>query len=314
MALATVVAVIGLIVMVRGADQFVVGAARIAVRSRVSPVVIGALILGFGTSLPELFVSGLAAAGNELDLAVGNITGSNIANVTLVLGAAALLTSVKVASSTVRRELPLSVAVTVLFGFVVWRGLSVGAGVVLLVALVIALVVLVRGGRDQSEVELADDVAEFVDASGGAMGREVVRVLVGLAATLVGAHLLKESALTVADELGLSEGFVGVTLVALGTSLPELVTAIAGARRGEDELVVGDLLGSNIFNSAAIGGVVALIGGGSLSDPALADQAVLLMLGAVALATIVMGRRLDVGRGEGVVLLVYYGVALIVLS
>jgi cation:H+ antiporter len=313
--LAAVAAIVGLVVMVRGADQFVLGAARIAVSSRVSPVVVGALILGFGTSLPELFVSALAAGGGDIDLAVGNITGSNIANLTLVLGVAGALTSVKIASGTIRRELPMAAGATALFGLAVWQGLSLPWGLVLLAVFAVMLTLLLRGSRDASEVELGAQVAEFVDGDAHPpIARELGRVLGGLAATLVGAYLLKEAALAVADEFGLSQGFVGLTLVAIGTSLPELVTAIAGARRGEDELVVGDLLGSNIFNSVAIGGVVALIAGEGLADPRLADRSILLMLAAVVLAAVVMGRRLEVGRWEAVALLVFYAAAVPLLA
>ena len=307
MILALVIGALSLAVMVRGADQFVLGSARLAALLRVPPVVIGALVLGFGTSLPELFVSALAARDGARDLAVGNIVGSNAANLTLVLGVAALLTNVQIASRTLRRELPIAAAAVGLFAVMTWGGLDRWRGGVLVVAFLAALAVLVRGRADPSERELSEELGEFLDgASGRNRALEWVRVVLGLASTLLGAHLLKEAALAVATEVGLSEGFVGLTLVAVGTSLPELVTAIAGARQGEDELVVGDLLGSNVFNSLAIGGVAHLVGPGPLAEPDLAHLAMVVMLGTTALCWFFMGRRLEIGRWEAAGLLGVY--------
>jgi cation:H+ antiporter len=310
-----VVGAVGLVAMVRGADQFVLGSARLAGLLRVPPVVIGALVLGFGTSLPELFVSGMAALAGERDLAVGNIVGSNAANITLVLGVAATLTAVRIASRTVRRELPISAAAVGLFAVLTWDGLARWRGVVLLVGFAIALGALLRDRGDVSEQELGEELEAFL---GGATRRtrwvEAVRVGLGLVATLVGAHLVKESALDIAAEVGLSEGFVGLTLVALGTSLPELVTAVVGARRGEDELVVGDLLGSNVFNSLAIGGAIHLLGPGPLAEVDLAHLAVVVMLGTTGLCWFFMGRRLEIGRWEAITLIAVYLAALPLLA
>jgi cation:H+ antiporter len=262
--------VLGLVLLAKAADQLVAGAARLAALWRVPPIVIGALIIGFGTSAPELMVSGLAAAGGDIGLAIGNVVGSNIANLSLVLGLAALLVPVAVASGVVRREMPLSAAAAAVFAVLVWNGLTPIDGVVLAAGLVAAVAITLRGTRTGSDAELAGEVSEYLAEEDGAptrVGGEVARTLLGLALTLLGAQLLVSGATDIASDLGLSEGFVGLTLVAVGTSLPELVTAIAAARRGEDELIVGNLVGSDILNSLAVGAVIALVGPGALDDP-----------------------------------------------
>lgn len=310
-----VVGAIGLVAMVRGADQFVVGSARLAVLLRVPAVVIGALVLGFGTSLPELFVSGMAALDGERDLAVGNVVGSNTANITLVLGVAATLTAVRISTRTLRRELPISAGAVGLFALLTWDGLARWRGVVLLAAFALALGALLWNRGDDSGQELDEELTDLLDGvTRRTLWVEAVRVGLGLVATLVGAHVVKEAALGIAAEVDLSEGFVGLTLVALGTSLPELVTAVVGARRGEDELVVGDLLGSNVFNSLAIGGAVHLLGPGPLAEVDLAHLAVVVMLGATALCWLFMGRRLEIARWEAIALIGVYLAALPLLA
>ena len=307
---AVAVSVVGLVLLARAADWMVVGAARLAAALRVSPVVIGAIVIGFGTSAPEMLVSGLAAGQDSLDIAVGNIIGSNIANLTLVLGAAALLCRLEVGSRTLRREAPLSAATVVVFAVAVQDGLSRIEGVLLVVLIVAVVGTLLYGAGDQSEVELSAEVEEFLDeVHAHRTSTEAVRTLVGLVGTLAGAQALVWGATTIASEVGLEEGFVGLTLVALGTSLPELVTAVAAARRQEDELIIGNLLGSNMFNSLAVGATAALVGPGPLADAALSGFATYLMVGVALAAWMMMATGRTVVRWEGVVLLGVYVVA-----
>lgn len=308
--------VAGLFLLTKAADEFVVGAARLSALLRISPIVIGAVVIGFGTSAPEMFVSGIAAGQGDIDLGVGNIIGSNIANLSLVLGAAGVLLAFSISSKVLRREMPLSAAAAVIFTLLLIGGLTRVDGLILALLLVLFLGFIMRDARITSDVELVGEVKEFVGEGDVGSGRETLRTVLGLAGTLVGAQALVWGATSIADEFGLSDGFVGLTLVAIGTSLPELVTTIQAARRGEDELIVGNLLGSNIFNSLGVGAVVALIGPGSLTDPDLMRVAVPLMLGVIALAWFFLrtGRRLQ--RWEGAVLLAVYagGVAVLALQ
>ncbi|MGH3441473.1 MAG: calcium/sodium antiporter [Nitriliruptorales bacterium] len=297
----------GLALLGYAADQFVIGAARLAVRLRLSSVVIGAVVIGFGTSAPELVVSTLAAAQDRVGIAVGNIVGSNTANLALVLGAAALMRPLTVKSSILRRETPLSVAAVLAFGLVVQGGLSVVEGIVLLVAMGAALTWIFAAGRATDDLVLAEEVDEFLEESSPHPLRvEVTRTLLGLVGTVAGAQILIGGASSLASRIGLTEGFIGLTLVAIGTSLPELATAIQAARKDETDLVVGNLLGSNIFNSLAVAGAAALAGPGQAVDPTLTGFAVALMLGVALVASLFMLTARQVTRLEGALLVAAY--------
>jgi cation:H+ antiporter len=220
-------ALLGLGLLTVAADHLVLGAGRLATRLRVAPVVVGVVVIGLGTSAPEFLVSGLAAAAGDVDLAAGNLVGSNVLNLTLILGAAAIVSPIVVRSTVVRREAPLSVAAVGLFAGMALLGLGAVTGAVLAVAGVVALLLLVRLAWQAADRELPDDVTEFLDDQ----PQPVPQVIVGF------------------------------TLVAVGTSLPELVTAIQAQRRGESDLLVGNLFGSNLFNALIGGAVVGFAAG-----------------------------------------------------
>lgn len=290
-------------------DRFMAGSAALADRWGMSRVVIGAVVIGFGTSTPEMLVSGVAAARGEPEIGVGNIVGSNIANVGLIIGVAALVGHLGVPAGLLRRELPLTIAATLVFAVAVQTGLDGREGVVLLGCLAVALVFMVRQAADTDEAseELAEEVGELLAEEERRPPRRFVGdVVLGLVGTLVGAQLLVWAAIEVADRFDLTGGFVGVTIVALGTSLPELVTSVVAARAGEDQLILGNVLGSNLFNSLAVGGIVGLAGPGPLDDPSLTVGAVVLMLAMTALGAAAMYRRQQVTRGEAATLLSAY--------
>ena len=309
MLLAIAGVLLGLLLLTYAADQFVVGAARVAAALRISTIVIGAVVIGFGTSAPELVVSGLAAGRGQVDLAVGNIIGSNIANLTLVLGVAAMVAPIVVRSSTLKREAPLSLAAVVAFALLIQGGLSVLDGAILAIVLVGALTVIIVAARGGDPV-LANEVSEYLTEAKPPLRRELTRTVLALIAVIVAAQVLVVSATDIARTLGLAEGFVGVTIVAIGTSLPELATAVQAARRRETDLIIGNLLGSNLFNAGAVGSVVAFAGPSVALDPSLAGLAALLMVGIGVIAMIFMISGTRVARSEGIVLLGGYLVAL----
>ncbi|MFP3907861.1 MAG: calcium/sodium antiporter [Acidimicrobiales bacterium] len=315
MILDIVMVAVGLVLLAKAADQFVLGAARIALVLRISAVVVGAVVVGFGTSAPEMLVSGVAAFRGDPEVGVGNVVGSNVANLTLVLGAAALIVPVGIAGSTLRKETPLMVGSVVLFAIFVQGGISWWEAVVLLVALVASLGFIIATGGTTPDPELEREVAEFTHRAHMPRLRvEVLRTVAGLVGTVVGAQLLVTGAVGIADAAGLSGGFVGFTLVAIGTSLPELVTAIAAARAGEPDLIVGNLLGSNLFNSLAVGAVLVLAGTGDLEAPRLLGVGVLAMV-AVGFGTWVLmitGRK--VTRWEGAFLLAVYAGSVVLVG
>jgi cation:H+ antiporter len=302
---------VGIALLAYAADQFVVGAARLAGILRISPVVIGAVVVGFGTSAPEILVSGIAAAQDDLDVGVGNVIGSNVANLTLILGAAALLLPLTVRSGILKREAPLSVASVFVFAIFLLGGFQLWEGVVLVVLLAGALFLLVRGpGGD--DTELVAEVLEEFEVTGHRLPPESVRTLVGLIGTVAGAWALVWGAQGMADRFGLSGGFVGVSLIAVGTSLPELVTAIAAARHREQELVIGNLLGSNLFNSLAVGGLIAVLAPGVEIDESLRTVGVGFMVAVALVALVLMVTKACVDRIEGGLLLVAFVVFLVV--
>lgn len=294
---------VGIALLAFAADHFVLGSARMAGVLRVSPLVIGAVIVGFGTSAPELLVSGIAAWQGDLDVGVGNVVGSNVANLTLILGTAGVLVPITVKRGILRREAVLSAASVLVFAVLVQGGFSIVEGIVMLGLLAGALALVIRGAGRERGAALGDEVVEELDVGGHGLASESVRTLVGLAGTIAGAYALVWGAEGLADRFGLSGGFIGMSLVAVGTSLPELVTAIAAARHRQQELVVGNLLGSNLFNSLAVGGVIAVLA------PGVAVEASLRTVGAGFMVVVALGPLAAmasarcVRRAEGALLL-----------
>ena len=300
MVLALILLVVGIVILTFAADHFVEGAVSVADVFNISPVVVGALVIGFGTSLPEMLVSGVAAVQGDADLGVGNVLGSNVANMTLVLGIAALIAVISIDTLTSRRELPLCVGSVLLFAVLVQDGFRRWEGVVLAVALVATLLWLLRNAHHH---DLESPAQEHEPKGAMASG---VRTVVGLTGTVGGAWLLVEGATSLADEVGLTGGFVGLTLVAIGTSLPEMVTAVVAARKGETDLIIGNLLGSNIFNSLAVGAVLGLLGPGPLEDNNLAGLATIIMISVVLIAAVFLYTGGRVVRWQAAALLLIY--------
>lgn len=301
----------GLVLLTFAADRLVLAAARLSKRSGLSPILIGAVVVGLGTSLPEMLVSGLAAAEpNGMDLALGNIIGSNIANIGLVLGLSVILSPIVGQGRVLRREGGLMLLGMAALSVLAWDGgLSLTDGVVLGVGLVFALSLLVVWSQRDGESDI--DLDELGRDEDIRPGLETLFGVGSLGLTLLGAQLLVTGAHEVATGLGVSEAVIGLTLVAIGTSLPELATALAAARRRENDLVLGNVLGSNLFNALGVGAVAGIVG----SNDLVADfrPSLVIMLGIAVLAAVLatVGRRLD--RWQGGVLLATYPVVLFFL-
>lgn len=317
----------GLVLLTYAADHLVLGASRIAGLIRLSPVVVGIVVIGLGTSAPEFLVSGVAAARGDTAIALGNIVGSNILNITLILGVAALVARVSVDAAVVRREVPLAVGSTVLFGLLSWAGLTPVAGVFLALVMATALGLLLRWAHQGRNQPLAEEVVDFEDlpssdttqpTGGQADGRqpssrrvwlEPLRAVVGLVGVLAGAQLLVANAAAIASDLGVPQIVIGFTLVALGTSLPELVTTIQAQRRRETNLVVGNLFGSNLFNSLAGGAVIAFAAPADTA-PSTGAALTLTMIMTSALGWALLRRGLRLTRADGAVLLIAYALSM----
>jgi cation:H+ antiporter len=290
----------GLLLLTLSADRFVLAAARLSRAWGLSPVLIGALVVGLGTSAPELLVSVLGASRGELDIAVGNVVGSNVSNVTLVLGAAALVAPIASRVTTIRREGALMFVSVAVLAAVLWD-LQIGRleGFMLLACMACSAWLLARWARREdtgaSRAEEQMDYRTWVSTP-----RELIFGIGSLGLTLLGADLLVRGASRLADDLGITAAFVGLVIVSVGTSLPELATALAAARRGETDLVLGNIVGSNLFNSLMVTGSAALVGPGRVSDSF--GPAMLFMVGSAAVAGVfaITGRALV--RWEGAVL------------
>lgn len=301
----------GLALLTVAADRLVVSAARLGKALGLSAVLIGAVVVGLGTSLPEMLVSGIAAARpGGLDLALGNIVGSNVANLALVLGVSVLISPIHKPRMLFRREGALVLISSAVLAVFTFNGaLGWLEGVVLGTGLIAALGLMVFWG---SRRELDPGVEDLVGREEINTAKESLFGVGSLLVTLVGARLLVLGAESVARTLGVSEALIGLTLVAIGTSLPELATAIAAARRNENDLVIGNLLGSNLFNALGVGAVAGIVGGG----PLIADfrGPVSVMVAVTVLTGILAFTGDDIlHRREGAILLLTYPLVLVFL-
>jgi cation:H+ antiporter len=301
--------IVGLLLLIWGADRLVYGAAATARNLGVAPLLIGLTIVAFATSAPEVLVSIVAAFRGETDLAVGNAIGSNIANIGLVLGTVALIRPIEMTSATLRREMPALLAVTLLtVSLFLDTRLSRVDGLVLLTGLIIVMIWLTRLGfrssaSDPMSVEYDAEIPLHVN-----MRMAIFWLVIGLASLLVGAELLVDAAINIAHALGVTELVIGIVLVALATSLPELAVSMVSALKGEYGLALGTIVGSNIFNMLAVIGVAAVI------EPAELPQSVLslhiFVLVAFTLALFAMTYDYDgkghISRLEGGALLAAY--------
>ena len=302
--------VAGFALLVWGADRFVIGASAIARNLGVSPLIIGLTIVGFGTSAPEMLVSAMAAWAGNPDMGVGNALGSNITNIGLVLGVTALIVPLSVRSETLKREFPLLfvvmlIALTLLLDGEMHRsdGIILLVGLASLIYWMVALGLRERRGADPMASEYTDEIPAHMP-----MTKAVFWLLLGLVILMASSRMLVWGAVNVAQWFGVSDLIIGLTIVAIGTSLPELAASVMSALKGEHDIAVGNVLGSNMFNLLAVLGMPGLI------QPAVMPEELMsrdfpAMIG-LTIALFVMGygflRPGHVTRAEGGLLLLGY--------
>jgi cation:H+ antiporter len=301
--------IVGFVILIWGADRFVEGAANIATNFGVSPLIVGLTIVGFGTSAPEMLVSGLAAFDGVPSLGIGNALGSNIANVGLVLGITILVTPLTVQSSTLKREFPLLAFVMAIALLLMWD-LNLGFidGLILFTGFIatlfgMAFLAIKSTKQDPLQQEFADEYKEpSMSAS-----KSVVYFLVGLISLLIGSKLLVWGATEVAQMLGVSDLIIGLTIVAIGTSLPELAASVASALKNEHDIAVGNILGSNMFNLLAVLAMPGLISPSSFDEIVLyRDFGIMVILLAMLYLFSRLGTDGKLNRLAGCSLLVVY--------
>lgn len=305
----------GLVLLVLGGDALVRGAAGLARHARVTPTVIGLTVVAAGTSMPELVVSVLAALDGAPGLAAGNVVGSNIFNIAAILGIAALIAPLAVQRSTLRREYPVMLAAAVALHLMVLDGAigRVEAGLLLAGIVAFTAGAIRAGRREGAALAGAEGAApsgaegDAVPAGFGSLRRDVLGALAGAGLLALGSRLLVDGAVDVATAWGVSAAVIGLTVVAAGTSLPELTASVIAARRGQDDVAVANVIGSNVFNVLGIIGVTALIH--PLAVPAeIVHRDDFWMIGLSLVLLPMMATGLRISRGEGAVLLAAFGV------
>ena len=260
----------GLVLLIWGADRFVHGAAAAARNMGVAPLLIGLTIVAFATSAPEILVSVFASIEGQPGLAIGNAIGSNIVNVGLVLGCVSLFRPIELRSATLRREMPALLAVSLLtVSLFLDSYLSRIDGLVMLTGLVIVMIWLARLGVRSAPSDPIQQDYEAEIPKNVAMPKAIFWLIFGLVTLLIGAHLLVEGSISIAEMLGVSEVVIGILLVAFGTSLPELAVSLVSAMKGEYGLAIGNIVGSNIFNLLGVIGVAATIAPTSVAQSVL---------------------------------------------
>ena len=288
----------GFVILTLGAEALVRGASTVALRLGITPLIIGLTIIAFGTSAPELAVSLEAALDGKSGIAIGNVIGSNIANIGLILGITALIRPIKVQSQIVKRDIPLMIVVTLLFwGLLLDGELDIIDGSVLVALLVSYLSYSYYDSKKTGNTEEVEESKHHPIISG-------LMIFTGLAMLVVGGIIFVDGAVDLARHFGINEVIIGLTVVAIGTSMPELATSAVAALKGESDIAIGSVIGSNLFNILAVLGITATIHPISAQGLELADFGVMLFLALLMLPFAYTGMR--VSRREGLVLLLIY--------
>ncbi len=300
---------IGLVLLYYGAEWLVAGASRIALGFGITPLVVGCTVVAFGTSAPELVVSLAAVYTDSDDISVGNIIGSNIANLALIIGTAAVIRPIEIHANIIKREYPVMVFATMVLIAVAHDGvLSRFDGGILLVLMALYLIYMFIIARMEMQENgtsgVADEVAE-VAGDGGSVPKDLMMIVVGIVGLTGGAYLMVDSAVSIATMLGVPPLIIGISIVAIGTSLPELATSTVAAAKGESDISVGNVIGSNVFNSLLVLGAVSAIASIAVGDAAI-EWDLWVMAAVTLLCWPLMWTRSTVGRGEGVLLLGIY--------
>jgi len=309
---------VGLFILIKGADYMVDGASSVAIRFKISPIVIGLTIVAFGTSAPELLVSVISALKGSTDIALSNVVGSNILNILLILGLCAVIYPLKVARNTTYKEIP--------FSFL---------GAVLLV--VFGLGIFINTGVFNTNIIYLNEVVGVINRSGGIMllsffiiflyytfgiskvtgendtdiakasfKKSIIMIFGGLVALAFGSQIAIDNAIIIATKLNVSDTLIGLTLVSLGTSLPELVTSVAAVRKKNVDIAVGNIVGSNIFNIFFVLGLTSILKEIPIRGVQIVDLVMLLAASLILFGSIFVWKRHRIGRVEGIIMLLFY--------
>lgn len=319
MILAVAALLFGLILLLWSADRFVEGSASTASHFGMPPLLIGMVVVGFGTSAPEMVVSILAASQGSPGIALGNAYGSNITNIALILGLSALIKPIFVSSGVLRRELPILTAVTIISGLLLWDGLLSQIEAVFLLLIFAGLMLwTIREGLKTKSDSLSLEVEQKLEKKNEKLGLSIFWLVAGLILLVVSSRILVWGAVELAQIFGISDLVIGLTIVAIGTSLPELASSLIAASKGQHDIALGNILGSNLFNTLAVVGLAGTIRELPVSPAMLSRDILLMTLLTVSLFVICWGfkgRQGVINRYEGaILLLVFVGYTIILMQ
>ncbi|APR65932.1 MULTISPECIES: calcium/sodium antiporter [Thalassolituus] len=305
---------LGLIVLVWSADKFVIGAAATARHLGMSPLLVGLTIVSIGTSAPEMFVSAMAAIDGAGNLAIGNALGSNITNILLVLGVTALIAPIALQRSLLKKELPLLLLVSIIGGLTLMDlELNLIDAAILIVALIIALYLMFLDSSESGEAVVDEDEAAEIENT--SMKSAMFWLVIGLAALMVSSKLLVWGSTGIAQAFGVSDLVIGLTIVAIGTSLPELAASVASALKGHHDIAIGNVIGSNIFNMLAVMPIPGLLAVTAV-EPMAFERDYMVMMGATIMLIALFAlnyRKGTMGRVSGLLMISAYIVYLVSL-
>ena len=302
--------IVGFVLLIKGADLFVDGSSSVAKIFKVPTVIIGLTIVAMGTSAPETSVSISAALKGANEIAVSNVVGSNFFNLLVVVGICALLQPINITKSLIKRDYPYSIFATVLLLLLLLIGLFVNgqptlsrfAGVIMLVVFVFYLIILIRFTLISIATGHKVDIEEVKTRS---LPVSIIFIIVGLAGVIYGGDFVVNSATAIAQTFGMSNTLIGLTIVAIGTSLPELVTSIVAAKKGEADLALGNVIGSNTFNILFVLGISSVVNSITVEFDSVIDTILLIIVNVIVLA-IVVKKKSSIGKSIGVVMILMY--------
>lgn len=299
----------GFLVLIYAAKFLVEGSSSIAKRLNVSDLIIGLTVVSFGTSAPELIINVISSAGGNSDLAIGNIIGSNISNILLILGITALIIDLPVHKNTILSEIPFSLTAALLFGFLAnsvlmdqSEGMQITRldGVILLFFFVLFLIYIIYMAKQNKDIVDTDDIGDLT------MGKAIIYSLLGMIGLFLGGKFVVDGAVDIARGWGFSDSFIGLTIVAIGTSLPELVTSAMAALRNNADIAVGNVVGSNIFNILWILGITAIINPLPFNVVTNGDILVIIFSSTLIIVSMIIGKKYTIERWQGLVYVLMY--------
>ena len=308
--------IIGFILLIKGADFLVEGSSNIAKKFHIPEIIIGLTIVSIGTSMPELFVSVTSALEGRSDMSMGNVIGSNIANLLLILGLATIIRPIKFQKETRLIEMPMCLIITIIFMIFcnTGTGISKSEAIVLLILFIIFILYTIIMGKKGEEFDKEDTIVELrTEEEKISIFRSIIYIALGIVGLKIGGDLSVDNAVIIAEKIGISEKIISLTILAIGTSLPELVTSVTAAIKGNSDIAIGNIIGSNIFNMLLIIGVAALINPISYNLSYNLEM-IILILGIILLSLFpIIPPKNQMNRLNGLIYLITYIIYMVIL-